>query len=145
MLKKPPEKIGIPQQKELRIAEEARDAAREELRLANLRLNASDVDLDELDINFMTIPEGVYPIQQGQNMDVGDANFACPADAADPCEVTVDEDANVTSAGGVATAQNSMAAMNTMTAIALSATRAALGMPANGTRQQPRTSHCWCE
>ena len=105
---------------ELRIAEAA-------LRLANLRLNASDVDLDELDANFMTIPEGVYTIQQDQNMDVGDANFACPADATDPCEVTVDEDGNVTSAGGVATAQNSVAAMNTMTAIALSAADA-LGM-----------------
>ena len=91
-----------------------------ELRLANLRLNASDVDLDELADNFTTIPEGVYTIQQGQNMDVGDANFSCPADAADPCEVNVDEDGNVTSAGGMATAQNSVAAMNTMTAIALS-------------------------
>ena len=98
---------------ELRIAEAA-------LRLANLRLNASDVDLDELDDDFKTIPEVVYTIQQGQNMDVGDANFSCPADAADPCEVNVDEDGNVTSAGGVATAQNSVAAMNTMTAIALS-------------------------
>ena len=118
---------------DLRIAEETaemdRDTAAEKLRiaeaalrLANLRLNASDVDLDELDANFMTIPEGVNTIPQGQNIDVGDANFACPADAADPCEVTVDEDGNVTSAGGVATAQNSVAAMNTMTAIALSAT-----------------------
>ena len=37
-----------------------------------------------------------YNLEQGQNMDVGDANFSCPADAADPCEVTVDEDGNVT-------------------------------------------------
>ena len=106
-------------------AEEETDAALEELRLANLRINASDVDLDELADNFMTIPEGVYIIQQGQNMDVGDANFSCPADAVDPCEVNVDEDVNVTSAGGMATAQNSMAAMTTMTAIVLST---ALGM-----------------
>ena len=114
----------------LTAAEEALEAALEELRLANLRLNASDVDLDELADNFMTIPEGVYIIQQDKNMDVGDANFSCSADAAnpaDPCEVKVDEDGTVTSAGGVATAQNSVAAMNTMTAIALSADTA-LGM-----------------
>ena len=106
------------------MAETERLAAVAALRLVNLRLNASDVDLDELDDNFMTITEGVYTIRQGRNMDAGDANFQCPADAADPCEVTVDEDGNVTSAGGMATAQNSVAAMNTMTAIALSAVTA---------------------
>ena len=86
------------------MAETERLAAVAALRLANLRLNASDVDLDELDANFMTIPEGVYTIPQGQNMDVGDANFSCSAGGSS-CEVNVDEDGNVTSAGGVATAQ----------------------------------------
>ena len=104
-------------------AEEARDAALEELRLANLRLNPNPVDLTELVANFMSVPAGTYNIAAGDNMDIGDANLTC---LVEDCEIIVDEDSTVVSAGGVATAQNSMAAKTTIMAIALAADMGAL-------------------
>ena len=99
-------------------AEKERDAALEELRLANLRANPNDVDLSDLLSGYMTMTAGTYNIEPGDDMDVDDVNFACLADGL-ACEVIVDEDGTVVSAGGEATAQNSMAAMTTRAAIAL--------------------------
>ena len=82
----------------------------------------NEVDLDDLDENYRVIPEVVEPItiQPAGNMDIGDANFACPEDGV-RCIVTVDEDGKVTSTGGTATLEGiSMAAMTTGTAKALS-------------------------
>ena len=62
-------------------------------------------------------------------MNVDDATFYCPADGL-ACEIKVADDGTVTSAGGMATAQNSMAAKTTIMAIALSATDGALDRPA---------------
>ena len=100
------------------IAEVLKDAAIEALRLANLRADPNAVDISDLLADYMTIPSGTYKIEPGRNMDVGDANFACPAGGL-ACEVIVDEEGIVVSAGGMATAQNSTAAMTTRTAIAL--------------------------
>ena len=104
----------------------ARDAAVEELRLANLRLDPNDVDLGDLLENFTTITPGTYNIDAGGDpLDVDDATFTCPAGGL-ACEITVADDGTVTSAGGMATAQNSMAANTSKMAIALTATNGAL-------------------
>ena len=95
-----------------------RDDAVAALILANLRADPHDVDLDDLLPNYMTMTAGTHTIQPGDNMDVDDVNFTCPRSGR-ACEVVVDEDGTVTSAGGMATAQNSMAAMTTRTAKAL--------------------------
>ena len=82
---------------------------------------ANAVDLDELAMMYRTITPGPYTIQPGGNMDIDDANFACPAGGV-PCALTVtvkDSVASVTSNGGVATATNSMAALSTIKAIDL--------------------------
>ena len=95
--------------------------AQADLILANRRANPNDVDLSDLLSNYMTITPGTYPIQPGGTATVDDVTFACPRDGL-ACEVIVDEDGTVESAGGMATAQNSMAAMTTRTAIALATT-----------------------
>ena len=101
-----------------------RDDALAALTIANRRANAKSVDRSDLDKNYMTIMPGIYTIEPGDNMDVDDVNFACPADGP-ACEVIVaadeDGDTTVVSGDGVATIQHSMAAMNTMTAIELAA------------------------
>ena len=100
------------------IAEVVRDDALEAARLAKLRANPNAVDTSTLLPNYMAIPADTYYIEPGGNENAGDANFACPANG-EPCEVIVAEDGTVVSAGGMATVQNSMAAMTTRTAIAL--------------------------
>ena len=85
--------------------------------------------LDEVEgplvTGFSTIPEGgPHTIQPGDNMDLGDANFACPVGGL-PCMIEND-DGTVTSAGGLAKVSNSIAVMVTRMAIALSATGGAL-------------------
>ena len=101
-----------------RVAEAMRNDALDALRIANLRANAESVDISDLLSDYRTIPSGSYDIEPGKNRDVGDANFACPM-GGPACEVIVDEDSNVVSAGGMATAQSSMAAMTTSMAKAL--------------------------
>ena len=100
------------------IAEAARDDALEALVIANRRANAKPVDISNLLTGYTTITPGSYTIEADDSRDVDDVNFACPADGI-ACEVIVDGEGNVVSAGGEATAQNSMAAMTTRTAIAL--------------------------
>ena len=95
------------------------------------RLNKVNVvDVSKLATGYQTISEGTRTIQPGLNMNVGDANFACPAGGV-PCVITVDAESTVTSLGGAATARNTMAVMTTRTAKALSdsATEAALRTP----------------
>ena len=99
-------------------AERDRDVALAALILANLRADPHDVDTSDLLTDYMTMTPGTYNIEPGKNRDVDDVNFACPAGRL-ACEVKVDEDGTVVSSGGMATAQNSMAAMTTRTAIAL--------------------------
>ena len=54
----------------------------------------------------LTITEGTYTIQPGEDMDFGDATFTCSAGGV-PCVVTVADGRDATSAGGMATAMNS--------------------------------------
>ena len=96
----------------------ARDAALEHLRLANLRLDPNDVDLDDLMEGFTTITPGTYNLNPGDTLDVDDATLTCPSSGL-ACEIMVADDGTVTSAGGMATAQNSMAANTSKMAIAL--------------------------
>ena len=110
-------------------AEGERDDALEEARLANLRANPHSVDTTTLDTNHNTITADTYQLDPGGKMNVDDATFYCPADGL-ACEIKVADDGTVTSAGGMATAQNSMAAKTTIMAIALSATDGALDTPA---------------
>ena len=107
------------------VAEVLRDAALEELRLATLRAMPNTVDITTLELNYRTITAGTYNLRPGQIEDVGDATFTCPAGGL-ACEVTVAIDGTVTSAGGKATAQNSMAANDSKMAIALTAPNGAL-------------------
>ena len=107
------------------VAEKDKDVALEALRLANLRADPNSVDLDELEDGYMTMTPDTYNIEPGENLDVDDANFACPAGGL-ACEITVADDGTVTSAGGMATAQNSMAANTTKMAKALTDTGGAL-------------------
>ena len=80
---------------------------------------SSSVSIEKLALTYRRIEPGLYPIQPGDNMDVGDANFACAAGGV-PCAVTVAANGTtITSNGGVATATNSMAALDTIKAIAL--------------------------
>ena len=79
----------------------------------------NEVNTTELAMGFDTIPDGTETIQPGKNMDIGDANFACPSDGV-RCMVRKDED-GVTSVGGMATLEGySMVAMASRVAIALS-------------------------
>ena len=118
-------------------AEKERDAALEELRLANLRLDPNDVDLGDLLENFTTITPGTYNIDAGGDpLDVDDATFTCPAGGL-ACEIVVADDGTVTSAGGMATAQNSMAANTSKMAIAL--TKAEGGALLSNVQERPRT------
>ena len=57
----------------------------------------------------LTIMPGTYPILPGETADAGDATFTCAEDGPS-CDVTVDDDGNATSTGGMATAMNSAAA-----------------------------------
>ena len=131
--------------KALMIAVAMRDEALAALTIANRRANAKSVDLSDLDSNYMTITPGIYTIKPGDNMDVGDANFACPADDGLACEVIVaadeDGDTTVVSGDGVATAQHSVAAMNTMTAIELTELTSTSGAtPGALVMQEPETT-----
>ena len=99
------------------------------------------VDVTNLATGYDTITPGTYIIPPDDDMDVGDANFACPEGGV-PCVVTVkvevgvDEDDNptavntVTSLGGVATGGNTELVMSTRAAIALTTTGAGLDMQA---------------
>ena len=79
----------------------------------------NEVDTTDLAMGFDTIPYGTETIQPGEKMDIGDANFACPANGV-RCMVRKDED-GVTSVGGMATLEGySMVAMASRVAIALS-------------------------
>ena len=89
---------------------------------------------------YTTITVGMYTIQPGENLDVGEANFVCPAGGI-PCVVTVTEEANddgttatitIKSTGGMATIRNSMAVMNTRAALSLNTANTALNMQSDG-------------
>ena len=86
-----------------------------------------DIVIDGLASGYTTITVGMYTIQPGENLDVGEANFVCPAVGV-PCVVTVTEEANddgttatitIKSTGGVATIRNTMAVMTTRAALTL--------------------------
>ena len=106
-------------------AEQEKDAAVEELRLAELRANPNPVDLSELSDAFTNLTPGTTNIDVGDNKNIGGVNAEC---FVAPCEVIVDEDGNIVSAGGVVTVQYSVAAKTTIMAIALSADEGALDM-----------------
>ena len=80
---------------------------------------SSSVSIKKLALTYRRIEPGTYPIQPGDNMDVGDANFACD-EVGVPCAVTVAANGTITSNGGVATATNSAKALSTIEAIAIS-------------------------
>ena len=103
------------------LADTMRDEALAALVIANRRLNPNNVDLRDLLENFTTITAGIYNINPGRTRDVDDATFTCPSGGL-ACEIVVADDGTVTSAGGMATAQNSMAANTSKMAIALTAT-----------------------
>ena len=107
------------------LADTMRDEALAALVIANRRLNPNNVDLRDLLENFTTITAGIYNINPGRTQDVDDATFTCPSGGL-ACEIVVADDGTVTSAGGMATAQNSMAANTSKMAIALTATDGAL-------------------
>ena len=92
-----------------------------------LAVSNPNIYITGLATGYTTITPGTYTIQPGGDMDVGEANFQCPAGGV-PCVVTVTVVANadgtsatttVTSAGATATVRNSMAVMTTRAAIAL--------------------------
>ena len=95
--------------------------------IVNTAEGANNVPLTGLAAGYTTIPPGTYPVQPGENMDAGEANFQCPADGV-PCVVTVSVVANadgttatttITSVGGVATIRNSVEVMTTRAALFL--------------------------
>ena len=63
----------------------------------------------------LTLDPGTYTIQPGGTATAGDVTFACPAEGSS-CEVTVADDGNVTSAGGMATAMDSASATKRLAA-----------------------------
>ena len=78
--------------------------------------------------NYQTIPEGVYDIESGKGLDVGDARFQCEKGGL-PCKVTVEvkpvvddvqmATTTVTSDGGMVTVTNTREVMATRAAIKL--------------------------
>ena len=102
----------------------ATDSAAGKVKLAAENPN---IEITGLASGYTTITVGMYTIQPGENLDVGEANFVCPAGGV-PCVVTVTEEANddgetatitITSTGGVATVRNTMAVMTTRAALTL--------------------------
>jgi hypothetical protein len=85
---------------------------------------SNDVDTSDVTVG-LDITAGTYTIQPDDDLDVGEANFVCPAVGV-PCVVTVTEEANddgttatitIKSTGGVATIRNTMAVMTTRAAL----------------------------
>ena len=87
-----------------------------------LTVTINDSEVNLLAMGYEIITPGTYTIQPGSNMDVGDANLACPAGGV-PCVVTVTVSelavTTITSLGGAAAVSNSMAVANTREAVAL--------------------------